>query len=68
MGLTGFEADRLTLKRAADFNSLNAKCIHTCSHNNIIIRMMHVSVVFITKNRFEYHVVHLHTCNSVTCM
>ena len=34
----------------------------------IIICVMHVSVVFITKNHFEYHVVHLHTYNSVTCM
>ena len=44
------------------FNSLNAKCIyiHAFSHNHIIVCVMHVSVVFIIKNCFEYHVVHLH--------
>ena len=41
--------------------------MHAISHNHITICRIHVSVVLITKNRFEYHVVHLHTCNSVTC-
>ena len=42
--------------------------MHAISHNHITICRIHVSVVLITKNCFEYHVVHLHTCNSVTCM
>ena len=42
--------------------------MHAISHNHIIICRIHVSDVLITKNRFEYHVVHLHTCNSVTCI
>ena len=64
--------DVFPLRGIDPFNSLNAKCIysiHAFSHNHIIICVMHVSVVLIvTKNCFEDHIVHLHTCNSVTCM
>ena len=45
-------------------------CIHEVSNlgsiiYHIIFCVMHVSVVFIIKNSFEYHVEHLQSCKSV---
>ena len=41
-------------------NYLNAKWIYVFSHNHIIICMMDVSVVFITKNRFECTIMYIY--------